>query len=672
MPKDTTTMSSSKGGAPVYLASAAENGSEPDTATHSGTGTSSGSDAEAYSSPDRKQNTFYPPARGDDSEEREPLTSSTTITSAATLSSSFVAGGNPNDQKLKLRNFAAPSSPTDDEKERADYAEEVLFKPFRWLSDLNELYGFRLLFMLFVAQHIMKGFAGTFVGQPERFIYKSYHISGPQVQIYMGVSGLPWALKPIFGLLSDLVPINGYNKRPYILGASFLGVTSMLFLAFLEVPVTMIVMFFFCIALQRSVCDLLTEAKYAEALKKKPEHGPDLMTFVWGGIEMFGLIALMCVGPLVEWIGPRKPYLLLMPFASLILYPTYKNYLDETKRPAAETQAHRKKLVTENKEVFMLCILITICTLCMTVSGTLFTSVRLHALTALVVLVVILFSFSVILRPEIAKMNAFYVLQGSLSIGIGGASFYFFTDGPKEYPTGPHFSTFFFVTVLGVTGTLCSLCGLWFYNRFLKNYSYITLLTLTNLLGVALSILDIAIFTRSNVAWGISDHLFVMGGTVSASLIGNWQWMPGVVMLSQMCPRNMEATLYALLAGCHNLGNSISEYLGAFVLEELGCTPTGQGDETTKFDNLWVAALIQTVVPMFTIALIPYMIPNNKQTDTILVDAPDSATKGSLYSKWFPDTTGYQQVARMESQSPRSSGDPGSKDSPTAARGASV
>ena len=35
----------------------------------------------------------------------------------------------------------------------------------------------------------------------------------------------------------------------------------------------------------------------------------------------------------------------------------------------------------------------------------------------------------------------------------------------------------------------------------------------------------------------------------------------------------MEATLYALLAGCHNLGNSISDYFGAFVLESLGCTP---------------------------------------------------------------------------------------------------
>eukprot|EP00391_Amoebophrya_sp_Ameob2_P012265 CAMPEP_0178996536 /NCGR_PEP_ID=MMETSP0795-20121207/8418_1 /TAXON_ID=88552 /ORGANISM="Amoebophrya sp., Strain Ameob2" /LENGTH=680 /DNA_ID=CAMNT_0020688927 /DNA_START=142 /DNA_END=2184 /DNA_ORIENTATION=- len=554
------------------------------------------------------------------------------------------------EHKSRVRLKSVATSPVDTEEEHdGDYADNVaagggehkdkekvsvLTRPVEWLATLHDLYGFKLLFMLFAAQHLLKGFAGTFVSQPERFIYKSYHVEGPQVQIYMGVSGLPWAMKPIVGLLSDLVPIGGYNKRPYILIASVLGVFSMVCLAFVQVPVIVIVLLFFCIALQRSVCDLLTEAKYAEALKKKPQHGPDLMTFVWGGIEISGLIALLFVGPLVEAIGPRKPYLILLPFAAMILYPTYKNYLDESKRTHAETQEHRKKLVTENREVFGLCVLITGCTLAMTLSGILFTSVKVHALTALVVLIVILVSFSLVLRPEIAKMNAFFLLQGSLSIGISGASFYFFTDGPKEYPAGPHFSPTFFVTVLGITGSCCSLIGLAFYNRYLKDYTYTTLLTGTNILGSCLSLADLLVFTRGNLAWGINDHMFVLGGTVSASLIGNWQWIPGVCMLSQMCPKNMEATLYALLAGCHNLGNSISDYFGAFVLESLGCTPAGRPDEGATFENLWFAALIGTTVPIVTLSLIPWMIPNARQTDTILSENPDSATAGSLYSQW--------------------------------------
>ena len=63
-------------------------------------------------------------------------------------------------------------------------------------------------------------------------------------------------------------------------------------------------------------------------------------------------------------------------------------------------------------------------------------SVKAHALTALGVLVVIISAFSIVLRPEIAKVNALFVVQGALSISIGGASFYFFTDTKEQYPAG--------------------------------------------------------------------------------------------------------------------------------------------------------------------------------------------------------------------------------------------
>ena len=121
--------------------------------------------------------------------------------------------------------------------------------------------------------------------------------------------------------------------------------------------------------------------------------------------------------------------------------------------------------------------------------------------------------------------------------------------------------------------------------------------------GSLLNLTDIVIFTRSNIAWGISDKAFVLGGTVTSAVISNWQWMPGVIMMSQMCPKGMEATLYALLAGCHNMGGAISDYLGAFVLEYLECNPSGTSLETHKFDNLWKASFVATMLPAITVVL---------------------------------------------------------------------
>merc|ERR1719414_2923626 len=109
---------------------------------------------------------------------------------------------------------------------------------------------------------------------------------------------------------------------------------------------------------------------------------------------------------------------------------------------------------------------------------------------------------------------------------------------------------------------------------------------------------------------GIPDHAFVMGASAFEILISQWQWMPNVVIMSQLCPEGMEATMYALLAGCHNLGNTIASNCGAVVLQWLGCTPSGENGESAQFENLWKASLLSTLLPMLTILLIPLLIPD--------------------------------------------------------------
>merc|ERR1719424_125062 len=105
-----------------------------------------------------------------------------------------------------------------------------------------------------------------------------------------------------------------------------------------------------------------------------------------------------------------------------------------------------------------------------------------HFYGALFVMFVILVSFSILLRPQIAKINAFFLVQTSLGIGIGGSTFYFYTDTPEQYPEGPHFSIQFFTTVLGLVTSLFSLFGLMLYNKYMKDWNYRTLLMVANLL----------------------------------------------------------------------------------------------------------------------------------------------------------------------------------------------
>ena len=37
------------------------------------------------------------------------------------------------------------------------------------------------------------------------------------VQFYRGVTTIPWDVKPLYGLLTDLLPFFGYHRRPYFI-----------------------------------------------------------------------------------------------------------------------------------------------------------------------------------------------------------------------------------------------------------------------------------------------------------------------------------------------------------------------------------------------------------------------------------------------------------------------
>jgi len=517
-----------------------------------------------------------------------------------------------------------------------------LHGPFAWaanavgIDELADKFGYKLLVMLFASQHLMKGFAAAIMGPCSSYLYKAYNVSGPQMQIYGGVTQLPWAMKPIIGLLSDALPIRGFHKSPYILGASAVGSVCLALIgasARVHLTVTILVICLFFVQLQFSTCDLLTEAKYAEKMQANPEHGPKLMTFVWFGLQTGGLVATMMVGPMLTHYGPHFPYLVALVPATFIMIPMSWNYMEEVQSNSEELAKSRARLM-QQKEACALCFLMFVGTMILTFLGIFYESAKVNAIAAIVIAIVMLISFSVVLKPVIAKVNAFFLIQTSVGMSIGGASFYFFTDGPKEYPEGPHFSMEFFTTVLGTVGSICSMFGIYSYQKCVSTWSYRSLLWMTNIIVALLSVTDFMIFTRMNVRLGLPDHAFVLGSSVFGTIIGQWMWMPGIVIMSQLCPKGMEATMYALLAGCHNLGNTISSNTGALLLEYLGCQPSGAPNESKQFEYLWVGSALSSVLPLVTCALIPWLIPDARQTDKLLDDDEQDACAGSLWKTW--------------------------------------
>jgi len=55
------------------------------------------------------------------------------------------------------------------------------------------------------------------------FLRNRLGLTIPEVALVVGLSSLPWVIKPLYGWVSDFYPISGYRRRPYILIGSVIA-----------------------------------------------------------------------------------------------------------------------------------------------------------------------------------------------------------------------------------------------------------------------------------------------------------------------------------------------------------------------------------------------------------------------------------------------------------------
>src|SRR4028119_2221332 len=58
------------------------------------------------------------------------------------------------------------------------------------------------------------------------FLKDELALSPAQVSALMGIAALPWVIKPLFGFISDGLPIFGYRRRPYLILSGLMGTLS--------------------------------------------------------------------------------------------------------------------------------------------------------------------------------------------------------------------------------------------------------------------------------------------------------------------------------------------------------------------------------------------------------------------------------------------------------------
>jgi len=175
--------------------------------------------------------------------------------------------------------------------------------------------------------------------------------------------------------------------------------------------------------------------------------------------------------------------------------------------------------------------------------------------------------------------------------------------------------------------------------------------------------MDIWIIMRLNLRMGIDDRsAYVFGEGVIEGVAYIFTFMPSAAVLSKVCEKNVETTLYTLLGGIVNVGQALAVTMGSASMTFVGIH-TDLVTGNCNFDRL-IPLLVTSgmVIPLLSIPFIYLFIPDWTM-DEDLSGSIDESVKNSSSRRGSPSA-----VARSPSPPPRASKSPKTPRSPASPR----
>nr|BAK05889.1 predicted protein [Hordeum vulgare subsp. vulgare] len=436
--------------------------------------------------------------------------------------------------------------------------------PFRWLRRLSRELHWSFVLAVFTVYGACQGVGNT-VGVVAASYYSKdvLRLQPSAAQFYQGIVDSPWVVKPVWGLLTDVVPVAGYRRRPYFLLAGVIGATSMLIIS-LQSNLGLIpaVLALTAQSAGAAIADVTLDALVAQNSITHPPLAADMQSLC-GFCSSFGsLIGYSISGLLVHSMGAQGAIGLLSIPSALVFSAGI--LLKESRVTNFDYKQVHKKFYKAIQSM-----------------GT------------------------TLKCPEVWRPCLYIYVSLNLSLDIQGGMFYWYTDRL----TGPGFSEEF-IGVIYAVGAVGSLLGVVLYQSALKDYDFRSMLLWGQVLSSLTGMLDLALVTRVNTKMGIPDYVFAVIDCGVSVMVGKLQWMPVLVLCSKLCPPGIEGTFYALLMSIQNVGLLMSAWWGGLLLHTLNVT-------RSEFTNLWAVVLIRNVSRLLPLTLL-FLVPQSDQNSTLL------------------------------------------------------
>eukprot|EP00815_Leptocylindrus_aporus_P011037 CAMPEP_0116075010 /NCGR_PEP_ID=MMETSP0322-20121206/16368_1 /TAXON_ID=163516 /ORGANISM="Leptocylindrus danicus var. apora, Strain B651" /LENGTH=600 /DNA_ID=CAMNT_0003564963 /DNA_START=85 /DNA_END=1888 /DNA_ORIENTATION=+ len=386
------------------------------------------------------------------------------------------------------------------------------------------------------------------------------HLGPAEMSALSGFFVLPWTVKPLYGFLSDGVPLFGYRRRSYLILAGLLGCLSYLavgnnFFGFfdtaavdpssvaaaagasakIKATVAALLLGSGTVALSDVVADGIVVQRTREA-SDDPSLAGGLQSLCWGSSSIGGLLSAYFSGSLLEVMGPRDVFtitaampLLVGSIALLIDEKkiTFPSLNDDDYKTREDTVEIDELNVTSNmKNQFQL----------------------------------LLQAFK---EPSIWKPCLFIFLWQSTPTS-DGAMLYFMTN---DLGMGPEF-----LGRVRLVTAIAALVGVWGYQQFLRRVAIKDILFWTTIASAPLGLSQLLLISHANRSLGIPDEAFVFGDDVALTVFGEFAFLPLLVLAARLCPPGIEAVMFGTLMSLFNFSGTVGTEVGAALTKYLGVT----------------------------------------------------------------------------------------------------
>src|SRR5271155_1813716 len=163
------------------------------------------------------------------------------------------------------------------------------------------------LLVFFALVYVVEGLGqiGGLIAQPLNYFLKQVHGWTPfQVTAFLTVFNLPWIIKPVYGLISDFVPLFGYRRKSYLIIANIAAVAGYLWASRLTAPGDLILALMLT-AYAMAISSTLCGAVLVENGQRLHESGA-FVNQQWLWFNIAAMAAAVLGGELVEHLAPAR------------------------------------------------------------------------------------------------------------------------------------------------------------------------------------------------------------------------------------------------------------------------------------------------------------------------------------------------------------------------------